>query len=80
MKLFTFLRPDLICSNLTFSGACAIEEEQEVTITGGLKNGGDIVIRYTVVNGYHHILPSLKIRRHSHACGHFTNSEGAIVR
>ena len=62
-----------------------------MTITGGTNeddnfyddddNEEDVskVIRYTVVNGYYHILPSLKTGRRDHACGHFTNSDGAIV-
>ena len=55
-----------------------------MTITGGsLGDGNDDegvkVIRYTVVKGYYHILPSLNIARRNHACGHFTNTEGDIV-
>ena len=62
-----------------FSAACSIEEEETVTMTGGM--GTEIVtavLQYSMT-GNHVSLPSLTIGRYAHACGHFTNSNGAIV-
>ena len=50
-----------------------------VTMTGGM--GTEIVtavLQYSMT-GDHVALPSLTIGRYAHACGHFTNSNGAIV-
>ena len=57
--------------------ACSIEEEQEVTITGG-SHSYTRVTRYKM-NGDSEALPRLKIGRYLHACGRFTNSDGDIV-
>ena len=56
--------------------ACSIEEEHEVTITGGYSK--TLVTRYKM-NGDSEALPRLKIGRYLHACGRFTNSDGDIV-
>ena len=48
-------------------------------MTGGM--GTEIVtavLQYSMT-GDHVALPSLTIGRYAHACGHFTNSNGAIV-
>ena len=48
-------------------------------MTGGM--GTEIVtavLQYSMT-GDHVTLPSLTIGRYAHACGHFTNSNGAIV-
>ena len=67
------------------SGACAIEEEHEVTLTGGSASDTHAdyeykarVIRYKM-SGDFEDLPSMNTGRSSHACGLFTNIEGEIV-
>ena len=70
-------------NRVPYSSACAIEEEHEVTLTGGwsLDTGtewGYRVIRYKS-SGEFEDLPSMDTWRQGHACGHFTNVEGEIV-
>ena len=58
-------------------GACSIEEEQEVVITGG-HDKLSLVTKYQM-SGQSQSLPSLNTGRHWHACGYFTNTNGNIV-
>ena len=62
---------------LFFRWACSIQEEQEVTITGG-KYSYTKVTTYQM-NGEAQELPDLITGRGYHACGHFKNSDGDIV-
>ena len=67
----------LECKKLYFSFACAIQEEQEVTITGG-SGSGSKVTRYQM-SGQSEALPNLVTGRSQHTCGVFTNTDGNIV-
>merc|ERR1712241_1152241 len=58
--------------------ACAIEERETVTITGGYYSFMTRVTRYTV-DGASETLPSLQNGRRNHACGHYTSSSNSIV-
>ena len=58
-------------------GACSIEEDQEVVITGGHTKLSDVT-KYQM-SGQSQSLPSLNTGRHWHACGYFTNTNGNIV-
>ena len=60
-----------------FSRGCAIEEEQEVVITGTGTNDRRVT-RYKM-SGESESLPSLNTPRNLNACGYFINSEGATV-
>ena len=62
-------------------GACSIELEETVILTGGSR-GGHGETRVTVYNtdGYVEDLPSLNAGRFDHGCGHFVNNENQMVR
>ena len=76
IAIFYFLRSLYILCFI--SQACAIEEEQTVTITGGAWRRSKIVKRYKK-NGKSESLPALNRGRQAHACGYFTNTRGDIV-
>ena len=61
----------------SFRYVCAIEEEESVVITGEYSSGRRVV-RYNF-DGEYETLPSLITGRGDHACGSFTNSNGATV-
>ena len=68
----------MVCTiNSCFSYACSIEEEEEVIITGGSYSLTKVT-SYRM-NGESTSLPDLNTGRDLHACGRFTNSEGATV-
>ena len=56
---------------------CAIEEEEEVTVTGGSRSKRDVT-RYRI-NGESEVLPKLLTDRYTHACGHITDTNGNTV-
>ena len=69
---------------------CAIEDGDEVVLTGGtscvIVNGRDVCTAYSVtvtrynIQGQATPLPSLNQKRRSHACGKFTDSNGEEVK
>ena len=67
----------LTSANFFKSHACAIEETETVTITGGSESKTSVT-RYQE-DGSSTSLPDMKNGRFRHACGHFTNSANSIV-
>ena len=67
----------LTSANFFKSLACAIEETETVTITGGSESKTSVT-RYQQ-DGTSTSLPDMKNGRFRHACGHFTNSANSIV-
>ena len=68
------------------SWSCAIEDGEEVVLTGGVTGGGmrpkiteSTVTRYNM-EGQATSLPSLNIARYNHACGTIRKSDGTTVR
>ena len=72
------------------SDSCAIDDGEEVVLTGGTKRGEkekhpykhstvNTVTRYNI-QGQSTTLPSLNTARGEHACGTFKKSDGATVR
>ena len=65
------------------SRACAIEENEEVTITGGQENEGGYIPTKKVTryksDGKSENLPKMKIERFNHACAQITSTDGNIV-
>ena len=89
-----FIYQPMPCSLLCFRenynhyGACAIQEEEEVTLTGGSDKtkysynpGGPMkkVTRFRK-DGTRENLPDMNKRRYNHACGYFIKSDETIVR
>ena len=60
-----------------FSGACAIELEDRVVVTG-LGDGNNIVQEYTM-SGPLEQLASLQTGRSSHACAYYLDSDDGVV-
>ena len=66
---------------------CAIEDGEEVVLTGGVSGGGgwnseiteNRVTRYNI-QGEATPLPSLNTARYNHACGTIRKSDGTTVR
>ena len=64
----------------TNSTHCAIEDGDEVVLTGGLEDPfTSRVTRYNM-QGQATTLPSLNTGRHHHVCGKIEKSDGATVR
>ena len=91
-----FIYQPMPCSLLCFRenynhyGACAIQEEEEVTLTGGSdkikyiptpNSAGPMkkVTRFRK-DGTRENLPDMNKRRYNHACGYFIKSDETIVR
>ena len=62
-----------------FRYACAIQDQQDVVITGGTFTYGRKVIKYLQIDGTSQKLPDLNSPYLLHACGHFLNSDGETV-
>ena len=61
------------------SNHCAIEDDDEVVLTGGYDTASrSLVTRYNV-EGEATSLPSLNTGRHHHACGTFTTADQETV-
>ena len=74
----------MYCTYLCFSGACPIELEDRVILTGGyiVQNGSpDIraIVSIYDENGWRRDLPSLQQKRNSHGCGSYINDDNNIV-
>ena len=68
------------------SFSCAIDDGQEVVLTGGYKDLGGLSGLYSVskvtrynMQGQATTLPGLNTARYSHACGSIKKSDGATV-
>ena len=68
------------------SDSCAIDDGEEVVLTGGMSGGGrnkkiteNRVTRYNI-QGEATPLPSLNTARYNHACGTIRKSDGTTVR
>ena len=71
----------LISNSISSSGgACSIQLEETVIITGGTL--ALTMTRVTVYNteGYVEDLPNLNEARSDHGCGHFVNTDNQVVR
>ena len=64
-------------SEYSTSYACAIEDDDEVVLTGG-EDALTLVTRYDM-QGRATTLPSLNTGRRYHACGRLKKSDGATV-
>ena len=66
--------------NFHFSGACSIELEDKVIVTGSITED----FHFNKVDMYTHTgwimeLPDLITERFNHGCGHFINSDNKMV-
>ena len=59
-----------------FSEACAIELDDKVIVTGGVKNSLTVSVYNTV--GWVEDLPKMQQGRFDHGCGHFINSNNEM--
>ena len=59
-----------------FSEACAIELDDKVIVTGGVKNSLTVSVYNTA--GWVEDLPKMQQGRFDHGCGHFINSNNVM--
>ena len=72
---------------LYFSGACTIELNDKVVVTGGVSTGNyfseDYYVRRLVsvynIGGWLEDLPDLNIGREQHGCGHYVDNNNNMV-
>ena len=70
----------MIIDTLYFSGACSIELEDKVILTGGVIDGDDsLTVSIYDRNGWLRDLPNLQSIRRDHGCGHYVDNRNRVV-
>ena len=70
----------MIIDTLYFSGACSIELEDKVILTGGVIDGVDSsTVSIYDNNGWLRDLPNLQSIRRDHGCGHYVDDSNRVV-
>ena len=70
----------MIIDTLYFSGACSIELEDKVILTGGVIDGDDsLTVSIYDRNGWLRDLPNLQSARRDHGCGHYVDNRNRVV-
>ena len=65
---------------MSFSGACTIDLEDEVILTGGvIKSEESSIVSLYDEDGWIRDLPNLQSSRRDHACGHYNDDSNNSV-
>ena len=70
----------MIIDTLYFSGACSIELEDKVILTGGVIDSEESsIVSIYGRDGWLRDLPNLQSIRRSHGCGHYVDDSNRVV-
>ena len=69
-----------IYTTCVFSGACTIETEDKVILSGGVLEGGESsIVSIYDEDGWLRDLPNLQSARKDHGCGHYFDERDNLV-